>query len=241
LLLNGFPTLARYERDVFRAFDNEPAKHSLKGQRILVAEENAHMAGLVRQSLLSAGAQEVRVAGDGENALAQLSQFRPDVLVADMAMPMPGGLELVRAVRQAALTANSSVPNPAMPIVVVAAFASRQSVRMAQAAGIDAFVIKPFSIGSLVKRVHRAGRRTAEFIVHPAYVGPDRRSRQRSPEEEAQHAAQATAAAEAEAAKPALRLVKPGDPIPEDASPSLLKMLYSRIQELESEQTADPA
>jgi CheY-like chemotaxis protein len=225
---------------VFRAFDNDRPKHSLEGQRILVAEDNAHMAGLVRQSLLGAGAQEVRVAGDGENALAQLYEFRPDVLVADMSMPMPGGLELVRAVRQAALTANTLVPNPAMPIVVVSTFASRQSVRMAQAAGIDAFVIKPFSIGSLVKRVHRAGRRSAEFIIHPAYVGPDRRSRRRDPDEEAQYVAKAAAAAETEA-KPALRLVTPDDPIPDGASPSLLKMLYARIQALESERAADPA
>ena len=109
---------------------------------------------------------------------------------------------------------------------------------MAQAAGIDAFVIKPFSIGSLVKRVHRAGKRSAEFIVHPAYVGPDRRVRPRA---EGDPPPPVRKAAEQEAAKRPLRLVKPGDPVPEQASPSLLKVLYERIQELEAEQTSGQA
>ena len=223
---------------MFRTFDSDRPQRTLKGQRILVVEDNTHMAGLVRQSLLGAGALEVMVVADGQQGFAQLSEFRPDVLVTDMVWPQAGGLELVRAVRQAALNPDAGVPNPALPIVVVSAFASRPLVRMAQAAGIDAFVIKPFSIGSLVKRVHRAGKRSAEFIVHPAYVGPDRRVRPRA---EGDPPPPARKAAEQETAKRPLRLVKPGDPVPEQASPSLLKVLYERIQELEAEQTSGQA
>ncbi len=147
----------------------------LDGQRILVVEDNANTAALVRQALLTAGAFEVVVAGDGRQALAQLAHVRPDVLVTDMVMPVVGGMELIRAVRQAALEPNASVPNPSIPIVMVSAFATREAVRLARAAGIDAFVVKPFSLGSLVKRVDRAGRRTVAFIIGPDYVGPDRR------------------------------------------------------------------
>ena len=191
----------------------------LDGQRILVVDDNTHSAALIRQALLAAGAYEVVVAGDGGQALTVLSQMRPDVLVTDMIMPVTGGLKLVTAIRQAALIPDLRIPNPAIPIVLVSAFGNRQSVRQAQAAGIDAFVIKPFSLGSLVKRVERAGRRTAAFIVGPNYIGPDRRAimgrgaRRRS------------------------------DPKVETVvdSASQLQALYARIKVMEAERAAEPA
>ncbi len=190
----------------------------LDGQRILVVEDNAHTAALVRQALLAAGAFEVVVAGDGRQALAQLASMRPDVLVTDMMMPVVGGMELIRAVRQAALEPDASVPDPTIPIVMVSAFGTRQAVRLARAAGIDAFVVKPFSLGSLVKRVDRAGRRTLPFIVDADYVGPERRTVQ---------GAGARRATDA----------------PMDSAPSAsqLKALYARIKEMENERVGESA
>ena len=237
LLLNPFQTLRGYGFRVSHELASDRPQRTLKGQRILVVEDNAHMAALVRQSLLGAGALEVMVVGDGDQGFAQLSGFRPDILVTDMVIPVAGGLELVRAVRKAALTADSGVPNPALPIVLVSAHASHQSVQAARAAGIDAFVLKPFSIGSLVKRVHRAGLRTAEFIVNPAYVGPDRRGKRRAAGSEA--GARRLVVEPRSLIRPSLRLVRPGHPIPDNASPSLLKVLYARIQELEAERGAE--
>jgi CheY-like chemotaxis protein len=190
----------------------------LDGQRILVVEDNAHTAALVRQALLAAGAFEVVVAGDGRQALAQLASMRPDVLVTDLMMPVVGGMELIRAVRQAALAPDANVPDPTIPIVMVSAFGTRQAVRLAQAAGIDAFVVKPFSLGSLVKRVDRAGRRTLPFVVDTDYVGPERRTGT------GQGARRATDA-------------------PTDAAPtaSQLKALYARIKEMENERVGESA
>ena len=191
----------------------------LDGQRILVVDGNAHSAALIRQALLAAGAYEVVVAGDGDQALTVLAQMRPDVLVTDMVMPVTGGLELVSAIRQAALAPDLRIPNAAIPIVLVSAFANRQSVRQAQAAGIDAFVVKPFSLGSLVKRVERDGRRTAAFIVGPNYIGPDRR------------------ATKGRGAR------RRSDPKVESVvdSASQLKALYARIKAMEGEREPEPA
>ena len=191
----------------------------LHGKRILVVEDHAHTAALVRQALLAAGAIEVVVAGDGAQALAQLGQLRPDVLVTDMIMPVTGGLELIKVVRQAALVPNPEVPDPTIPIVLVSAFGSRQAVRLAQAAGIDTFVIKPFSLGSLVRRVDRAAHRVVDFIVEQAYVGPDRRT-------------------------VAGRGVRRRTDAPDDGaapSASQLKALYARIREMEDERVAEGA
>ena len=188
----------------------------LDGQRILGVEDNPNTAALVRQALLAAGAFEVVVAADGRQALAQLAHLRPDVLVTDMVMPVVGGMELSRAVRQAALEPNDGVPDPSIPLVMVSAFATRDAVRLARAAGIDAFVVKPFSLGSLVKRVDRAGRRSVAFIIGPDYVGPDRRS------------------------KPG-RGARRGSDGDADHTPSAsqLQALYAQIKVLENEKTAE--
>ena len=191
----------------------------LHGKRILVVEDHAHTAALMREALLAAGAVEVVVAGDGRQALSLLTILRPDVLVTDMVMPVSGGLELISAVRQAALEPNPEVPDPTIPIVLVSAFGSRNAVRTAQAAGIDTFVIKPFSLGSLLRRVDRAANRMVEFIVEPGYVGPDRRTvagrgvRRRTDDPDAEHVPTA----------------------------SQLKALYDRIKALESERAVEVA
>ena len=211
----------------------------LEGRRILVVEDHAHTAILVKQTLLQAGAIEVMVVGDGEEALAVLPSYRPDMIVTDMMMPVVGGMELTRVVRQAALVPNPAVPNPTVPIVLVSAFGSRRSVRAARQAGIDAFVVKPFSVGSLVKRVDRAGRRTAEFIIRADYVGPDRRgSGQRKgpafrlPDEEV--VVQPIAEGDTLASRPML-VVAEADPPASSGLPSQLQALYDRIRELEDE------
>jgi DNA-binding response OmpR family regulator len=153
-----------------------------------------------------------------------------------------GGMELARVVRQAALVPNAAVPNPAVPIILVSAFGSRRKVRAARQAGIDAFVVKPFSVGSLVKRVDRAGRRTAEFIIRADYVGPDRRgaaSRKgpafRLPDEETP--VRPIVEGESLAARP-LEVVADADTLPEGGLPSQLQALYDRIRALEDERDA---
>lgn len=221
------------------------AGQPLEGWRILVVDDHAHTAVLVKQTLLHAGAAEVQVATDGEQALAILPHWRPDVIVTDMVMPGLDGMALAKVVRQAALSPNALVPNPTIPIVLVSAFGSRKSVRAARQAGVDAFVVKPFSAGSLIKRVDRAGRRTVEFIVCPEYVGPCRRgpgSRKgaqfRLPEEETP--VRPIPEGETLATRPE-QVVREPEPLPDAGIPSQLQVLYDRIRELEDERDRNRA
>lgn len=214
-----------------------PNPPRLDGQRILVVEENAHAASLARQTLLSAGASEVVTAADGHAALRQLSSFQPDILVADLTMPGMSGLELTRIVRQSALDTNADVPDPSIPIVVVSAFGSRASVQTARSAGIDAYVIKPFSIGSLVKRVDRASRRSADFIVNPAYVGPDRRTRSGTGAGHRRFTDMPVAANES-SPDPDVRVAPSADLEADEMANSLLMELYAHIRALEAERAA---
>jgi DNA-binding response OmpR family regulator len=118
----------------------------------------------------------------------------------------------------------------------VTAFSDRDAVRTAQAAGIDTFVVKPYSIGSLIKRVDRASRRTADFIVHPAYVGPNRRSEAGSGR---RRLTDAPPPANDCGPESTLRLSPCDDPEADDTANSLLMELYAHIRALEAERGAE--
>jgi CheY-like chemotaxis protein len=79
---------------------NETNGLPLEGRRILVVEDHGHTATLVKQTLLQAGAVEVLVVGDGEQALAA----RPLQVVADADTLPEGGAALA--------VAGSLRPNP---------------------------------------------------------------------------------------------------------------------------------
>jgi CheY-like chemotaxis protein len=79
----------------------------------------------------------VRTAGRAADAIRILAEWRPDVLLTDIAMPGEDGYELMRRVR--------SMPSPAgtIPAVALTAYTDPQSVQNAFAAGFDAHLGKP--------------------------------------------------------------------------------------------------
>ena len=209
------------DRAVIRDQKNLNKKLPLYGMRILLVEDNDNTAIMIKQMLIFAGAFEVAVANNGFDAKYILSGFRPHIIVTDSNMPVEDGISLTLSVRQAALEPSARVPDPTIPIVLVSGNTAATAVSNAQAAGIDAFVAKPFSFDSLVKRVRHASKRNVIFVVNTSYVGPDRRRR-------SGHGARR--ATDEDAHQPTTPMVNPLV----EASPSPLETLYGRILKLES-------
>ena len=65
---------------------------------MLIVEDDADIAGVLRRSLDKEG-YEVRVAGDGEAALAESGVFEPDAVVLDLGLPKLDGVEVCRRMR----------------------------------------------------------------------------------------------------------------------------------------------
>jgi len=76
-------------------------RHSRRKKKILVVEDEVGLQELFRDILLIEG-YDVRVAGDGAEGYEVYSQFRPDLIFADVVMPKMSGLELVRKIRDVA-------------------------------------------------------------------------------------------------------------------------------------------
>jgi two-component system KDP operon response regulator KdpE len=117
--------------------------------RILIVDDEPGIRKVVRDALERAG-HEVATAADGDEALPLIDAGGFDLLISDLAMPRRGGLELVRAAREA---------GAAFPILVLTVRAEeREKVRLLDA-GADDYVTKPFGVQELVARVRALLRR----------------------------------------------------------------------------------
>src|SRR4051812_30280812 len=145
--------------------------------KILVVDDNANVRQLISDVLRAAGVGCVETAKDGVHARTMLARSHPHIVFTDWNMPVMGGLELTRSIRRAALDPDPHVPNPQVPVVIVTGYRGEADVQAARMAGVNEFVVKPFTPAGLLSRVQLVLTRPRPFIVSEAYVGPDRRRR----------------------------------------------------------------
>ncbi len=91
----------------------------------------------------------MRVAADGDSALETFSDWHPDLVVTDLAMPNMDGLELCRRLRMLSQ----------LPIIVLSVRGEEKSKVQALDAGADDYVTKPFGMDELLARVRAQLRR----------------------------------------------------------------------------------
>jgi DNA-binding response OmpR family regulator len=117
--------------------------------KVLVVEDEAKIARLVRDYLEHAGFETV-VVGDGEAALASVRRSAPDLVVLDLGLPGRDGLDVARDLRRTS----------GVPIVMLTARGDEVDRVVGLELGADDYVVKPFSPKELVARVRAVLRRT---------------------------------------------------------------------------------
>ncbi len=116
--------------------------------RILVVDDEPQLTRVLLRSLTSKG-YDVRIAGDGEFALQTFLDWRPLLVITDLAMPNMGGLELCRRLRELS----------DVPIIVLSVRGEEKTKVEAFDAGADDYVTKPFGMDELLARIRAALRR----------------------------------------------------------------------------------
>ncbi|HET9527083.1 MAG TPA: response regulator transcription factor [Pyrinomonadaceae bacterium] len=125
--------------------------------RILVVDDEPQLTRVLRTGLKSRG-YDVRAAADGLAGFETFSDWHPDLVITDLAMPNVDGLELCRKLR-----AISQVP-----IIVLSVKGEEKTKVEALDLGADDFVTKPFGIDELLARVRASLRRaTTESKSEP--------------------------------------------------------------------------
>lgn len=144
---------------------------------VLVVEDHDASRRLVMELLRASGFSNLYFARDAEQAIEMIAAHPPDLMILDWNLPGMSGVELTENIRHAALTADPRFPNPQTPIVMLTARQRARDVDQARLAGVDEFVVKPFSTASLLRAVVSALTRRRRFIAAETYAGPDRRRR----------------------------------------------------------------
>ncbi len=113
--------------------------------KILIADDEPNIV-ISLEFLMKKEGFDVAVAGDGEEALAKVASFRPDMLLLDVMMPKKSGFEVCEILR-------SDAANVGLQIVMLTAKGRDTEVAKGLALGADAYVTKPFSTKDLVAKV----------------------------------------------------------------------------------------
>lgn len=117
-------------------------------KNILVVDDEKPITDIIKFNLTKEG-YEVAVAHDGEEALQQVEEVNPDLIILDLMLPKMDGLEVARQVRM----------KHDMPIIMVTAKDSELDKVLGLELGADDYVTKPFSNRELVARVKANLRR----------------------------------------------------------------------------------
>jgi len=115
----------------------------LRGRRLLVVEDHEDARELIAASLSAAGAQVVTASNAQEAVLAAMRE-RPDLLVADIALPGEDGYALLQRVRAI---------HPALPAIALTAYARSTDRARALEAGFQRHVIKPVDPNDLLELI----------------------------------------------------------------------------------------
>jgi signal transduction histidine kinase len=156
----GFPLLQGEQRAT-AGWDSAPviSADALRGLRILAVDDQTDHRELVEQIIASSGAL-VRCASGAGQALELVGEWRPDLLILDIAMPSVDGYELLGRLRESLHATAES-----LPAIALTGFAAPSDAARAENAGFQAHMAKPFQTDALIGVISRlamkSGRRRA--------------------------------------------------------------------------------
>ena len=123
--------------------------------RVLIAEDEALIRLDLKEMLEEEGYAVVAEVGDGQQAVDQALELKPDLVILDIQMPVLDGLSAAEQIASARIA----------PVIVLTAFSQRELVERARDAGAMAYLVKPFSKNDLVPAIEVARGRFAEMTA----------------------------------------------------------------------------
>jgi CheY-like chemotaxis protein len=112
----------------------------------LVVDDTANIRMIVREALRTTGATRIDVATNGRNATTCLERRPVDVVISDWNMPKMNGLELLSWIRNSTDLAETT-------FIMLTAEATKENVLIASQAGVNGYIVKPFTPGTLLAKL----------------------------------------------------------------------------------------
>jgi len=124
--------------------------------RVMVVDDHPLWRDAVERDLVAAGLDVVAVAADGREALARFPAARPDVVVLDLQIPPPDGVQV---------TAEMVAHDPAIRVLVLSASGEQADVLAAVKAGATGYLVKSASREELLAAVRRVAQGDPVFTA----------------------------------------------------------------------------
>lgn len=140
---------------------SEPDSRTAAPVRILVAEDDAEMLELLSRVLREEG-YGVVTASDGHHAMARIEEGDFDLVLSDVRMPGPDGMEVLRRAMASRLH---------QPVILMTAFGSISSAVEAMRAGAFHYLTKPFNLDDLLEIVNGAATQIRQLRSIHAEAG----------------------------------------------------------------------
>ena len=125
-----------------------------KDMKILVVDDFSTMRRIVKNLLHELGFKNTEEADDGNTALPILKKGGIDFLITDWNMPGMPGIDLIKAVR-----ADSALSS--LPILMITAEAKKDQIVMAAQAGVNGYIVKPFTAETLKEKIDKIFERVS--------------------------------------------------------------------------------
>jgi len=132
---------------------------------VLVVEDEAALATMLRYNLEKQGFR-VDEAVDGQEALTRIAEAQPDIVLLDWMLPVISGIEVCRQIRRRPQTRD-------LPVIMVTARTEDQDSVRGLNTGADDYIIKPFSMETLLARMRALLRRSGTLPVRGQHVFHD--------------------------------------------------------------------
>ncbi len=120
--------------------------------KILIVDDFSTMRRIIKNLLRDLGFNNTFEADDGSTALPMLKGGDFDFVVTDWNMPQMQGIDLLKAIR-----ADESLKH--LPVLMVTAEAKREQIIAAAQAGVNGYVVKPFTAGTLKEKLEKVFER----------------------------------------------------------------------------------
>lgn len=113
--------------------------------KILLVDDSRTIRNIQKRVFSQLGHTQITEAGDGVEALQQIAQSRPDLVLVDWNMPNMDGITLVRKIRET---------DKRLPLIMCTTEAEKRRVVEAIQAGVNNYIIKPFTQDMLAEKLN---------------------------------------------------------------------------------------
>ena len=117
--------------------------------RFLIVDDSSTMRRIIINTLTKLGYKEFHEAGNGREGMERLATTQVDMIITDWNMPEMSGIDFIRAVR-----ANNATK--LLPVLMVTTNAAEDDIVAALKAGVNNYVVKPFTPDTIREKIQAA-------------------------------------------------------------------------------------